>query len=35
MALFPIQQAFLENTQGGENVRSDLGEKDEGLGWHL
>lgn len=35
VALFPKRQAFVKNTQGGEKVRSDLGEKDEGLRWHL
>lgn len=32
---FPTQQAFVENTQAGEKMRSDLGEKDEGPRWHL
>lgn len=35
MAWFPMQQAFMENTQGGGRVKSDLGKKDEGLGRHL
>lgn len=35
VASLPIQQAFTENSQGGERVKSDLGKKDEGLGWRL